>query len=126
MRRARREFLYQRERLEAKFIDCAAATGKPRGLRWVECRWDPKPVFVRNRNEDKLAAFVGVTIRFEPIPGEGMEDVPAARNLRTATGLFHYEGGRWITIGRALFNLEPEQAVARFKDQFEPVAPTAS
>lgn len=126
MRRARREFAFQREQLEAKFIDCAAATGKPRGLRWAECSWDAKPVFVRDRHADKLAAFVGVTIRFEPIPGEGMEDVPAARNLRTATGVFHYEDGRWITIGRALFNLEPQQAVARLKDQFEPVVPPAT
>ena len=122
MQQAQREFGYQRERLEAKFLDCAAATGKPRGLRWVECQWDRKPVFVKDRNQNKLAAFVGVTIRFQAIEGGGMEDVPAVKNLRTATGVFHYEDGRWITIGKTLFNLEPRQAVARFKDQFEPLA----
>jgi hypothetical protein len=34
--RAQRDFHRQREQLEAKFIDRAAATGKPRGLRWSD------------------------------------------------------------------------------------------
>jgi len=123
---AQRDFHYQRERLEAKFLDCAAATGKPRGLRWVECEWENEPVFVRDRSENKLVAFVGVTIRFQAVEGGGMEDVAAVKNLRTATGVFHYEEGRWITMGKVLFNLEPDQVVARFKDQFEPLVPSAT
>ena len=126
VQQAQREFHFQRERLEAKFLDYAAATGKPRGLRWVECEWNNQPVFVMDRAENKLAAFVGVTIRFQAIEGGEMEDVPAVKDLRTATGIFHYEEGRWITIGKVLFNLEPDQVVARFKDQFEPVVPPAT
>ncbi|NDH95678.1 MAG: hypothetical protein EBZ13_14350, partial [Planctomycetia bacterium] len=34
--RQQRDFRRQREQLEAKFIDRAAASGKPRGLRWSD------------------------------------------------------------------------------------------
>ena len=37
--RARRDFRRQREMLEARFFDLAAASGKPRGLRWTDCEF---------------------------------------------------------------------------------------
>src|SRR3954470_23583325 len=74
-RRAIREFRVQREQLEAKFFDLAAAQGKPRGLRWRECDWQNGVVFARDVQSKLLTAFVGVNIRFEAIEGGDMEDV---------------------------------------------------
>ena len=39
--RASKEFKLQREGLEAKFFEIASCSGKPRGLRWVRCDWQP-------------------------------------------------------------------------------------
>ena len=38
--RFQRDFRCQREQLEAKFIDQAAASGKPRGLKWSDVAFD--------------------------------------------------------------------------------------
>src|SRR5581483_4495772 len=62
--RARESFRLQRERLEAKFFDAAAATGKPRGLRWKECQFEDTMDLVRDRRTGELLALVPVTIAF--------------------------------------------------------------
>lgn len=121
--RARREFRLQRERLEAKFIQRAAESGKPRGLRWADCDWEDQFVMARDRRTNQLSAFVGVTIRFEAVAGGPMEDVPAVGNLRNATAVFHYDRTGWGTGGRALFNLNPDEALTHYREQFEPVLP---
>ncbi|HEY3968749.1 MAG TPA: hypothetical protein VGM05_29645, partial [Planctomycetaceae bacterium] len=59
---ARGDFRRQREMLEAKFFDLAAASGKPRGLRWVDCDWLEAVTFARDRQTGLLAAFVAVNI----------------------------------------------------------------
>src|SRR5437667_10269175 len=63
--RAREAFRLQRERLEAKFLQAAQASGKPRGLRWSDCEFDSDVLFVRDKKTGELAALVGVTIQFE-------------------------------------------------------------
>src|SRR5262249_20171914 len=62
--RARREFRRQREVLEARFFDLAAASGKPRGLRWVDCDWLEAVTFARDKSTGLLTAFVAVNVRF--------------------------------------------------------------
>jgi hypothetical protein len=119
--RARELFHLQRERLEAKFMDIAGKSGKPRGLRWLDADWEDSVRFVRDRQSGDLAALVGITVSFEAIPGGGMEDNPNVSNLRDATAVFNYASGRWITEGRALFNLSPDSAIDRYHDQYEPV-----
>lgn len=119
LERAKSGFRVARERLEAKFLDRAAATGRPRGLRWVDCDWEDDVTFARDRHTNQLTAFVGVTVRFEAVEGGPMEGVPAVKNLRNATAMFHYDGAQWGTGGKALFNVNPDEAVARFHDQFE-------
>ncbi len=122
-RRACQAFRFQREMLEAKFFDIAATLGKPRGLRWIDCRWEDNVTFARDRQTGLLTAFVAVNIRFEAIEGGDMEDVAAVDTLRDAAALFHYQNGRWGTGGRALFNLNPDEALIRLENQFEPLAP---
>jgi len=115
--KARRDFHFQRERLEARFVQLAGSTGKPRGLRWKDCDFDDDVAYARERNNSSLCAFVGVTISFEAIEGGGMEEVEAVSNLRAATAMFRFVDGRWTTDGRAIFNLRPAEAIAHFRDE---------
>jgi hypothetical protein len=118
---ARKQFHLRREWLEANFLTLAAQSGSPRGLQWVDCDFDDEVSFARDRNTGRLRALVGVTISFEAIVGGGMEDNPNVSNLRAATAVFHLDGESWSTTGRALFNLNPEQAIERFGKELEHV-----
>jgi hypothetical protein len=119
--RAVRSFRLQREQLEAQFFRQAASLGKPRGLRWLECDWLDTVTFGRDVKSGMLTAFAGVNIRFEAIEGGDMEGLEAVGMVRDAAALFHYHRGRWGTGGRALFNLNPADALARFGGQIEPI-----
>src|SRR6266550_2168410 len=116
---ARQLFLQQREYLEARFFTAAAASGKPRGLRWVNCDWESAVEFARERDTGKLAALVGVTVRFEAVEGSDMEGLPAVGNLRNASAVFFFHRGRWHTTGKTVFNLNPDEALAHFQNQYE-------
>jgi hypothetical protein len=117
--RARACFAVQRPDLEAAFFQAAAASGRPRGLRWQALEWEAPVAFARERDTGRLAALVGITIQFEAVAGSDMEGLPAVGNLRTASAVFFYHGGRWHTTGRAVFNLNPDEALEHFKGQYE-------
>jgi hypothetical protein len=119
---ARLAFHSQRDALSRKFLEVASLTGKPRGLRWLAVDFGDHVRFARDRQTGMLAAFVGVNIRFEAIPGGDMEGVAAVGNIRDGAALFHYEQGGWGTGGKTLFNVGPDEALARFQAQFEPLA----
>ena len=121
--RARESFRLQRERLEARFFEAAAASGKPRGLRWKECTFDASMELVRERGAGVLHALVPVTIAFEAVEGGPMEGVEAVGNLRSATAVFTFDRGHWTTAGKAVFNMSPQQTIAHFGRQYERVAP---
>jgi hypothetical protein len=116
---ARERFRRQREHLEAEFFHAAAASGKPRGLRWKECDWGESVEFARDRQAGQLVALASVTISFEAIEGGDMEGVAAVGNLRNASAVFHFDGARWTTQGRAVFNLNPDEAIRHFGNQYE-------
>ena len=120
--RVRKQFHQQRERLECKFLKLASESGKPRGLRWVDCDFDDDVTYARDKRSGELCAFVAVTISFEAIKGGLMEDVEAVGNLRAASAVFRSQRGAWQTDGRALFNLNPSEAVAFYQDNLELVA----
>ena len=113
---ARKDFHRYRERLEAKFFQIAANSGKPRGLNWTGCDFDDDVVYVRDRRSGELSAFVAVTISFEAKVGGGMEDVEAVGNLRAATAVFHNQRGAWASDGKAIFNLNPTEALQYYHD----------
>lgn len=119
--RARELFLLQRERLQDAFRPAAEATGKPRGLRWVDCAFDREVVFARDRKTRQLVALVLVSIRFEAVEGSDMEGLPAVNNLRNASAVFFFHRGQWQTAGKAVFNLSPAEALRHFRNQYEPV-----
>jgi len=114
-------FRQQREHLEANFLHAAARSGKPRGLRWKHCDWEREAVFARDKRSRELTALLGVTIQFEAIEGSDMEGLPAVGNLRHASGVFFFRGGRWRTVGKAVFNLDPSETLEHFKQQYERV-----
>lgn len=119
IRRAIRDFRTVREMLEAKFFDLAAQSGKPKGLRWLECDWQDAVTFGRDTKTGLLTAFVSVEIHFEAEEGSDMEEVAAVGTIRDACALFHWSGGRWGTGGRALFNMDAHDALDRLSGQYE-------
>jgi len=117
---AKREFHRRRERLEAKFVQLAGDSGKPRGLRWTDCDFENDVTYARDRRSGQLSAFVACTISFEAIEGGGMEEVEAVGNLRAATAVFSFDGRQtWGTDGRAIFNLNPTEAIHYYQANLE-------
>lgn len=122
LERARELFALQRERLEAKFFDAAATSGKPRGLRWKNIEWEKEVAFVRDRESGLLVALLSITIQFEAVEGGDMEGLEAVGNLRNATAVFLFQRGQWNTQGRTIYNLNPGEAIERLGVQYERVA----
>jgi len=114
-------FRLNRPNLEQGYFEAASASGKPRGLRWKAVEWTPGVEFGRERKTGRLAALVGVTIQFEAIEGGDMEGVAAVSNLRNASAVFFYHQRQWHTTGMTIFNLNPDEALRHFKNQYEPV-----
>lgn len=118
---ARKKFTLRREWLEAEFLTLAAASGKPRGLRWTDCDFEDPVAFARDRRTGHYRALVGVTIRFEAVEGGGMEDVEAVGNLKAATVVFRLDGPDWEADGRAYFNLTPKQTIEHYQHELDTV-----
>jgi len=119
--RYQRDFRRQREQLEAKFIDQAAASGKPRGLRWSDVSFEDEVFYARDRRTQGLKALVAIEVSFEAIEGGGMEEVEAVSNIRAATAEFLHDGSRWHTDGRVFFNLAPRGLVRYLHADLESV-----
>jgi hypothetical protein len=123
--RARRDFHRQREPLEAKFIERAAASGKPRGLRWLDVEFDDDVVYARDRRRGQLKALVAIEVSFEAVEGTVMDDedqAEAVGRVRAATAEFVHDGTRWQTNGRVYFNLAPSATVKYLASDLEMVA----
>jgi hypothetical protein len=119
LERARELFRLQREMLHEKFCRAASATGKPRGLIWKQCEWGEEVEFARDRHSGDIAALVPVTIHFEAVSGSDMEGLPAVGLPRNASAVFFYHKGQWHTVGKAVFNMNPVEALNHFKNQYE-------
>jgi hypothetical protein len=122
VQRALQQFVRNRAALESAFFQAAAASGKPRGLAWKECGFQPGVLLARDRANGELVGLAGVTISFEAVEGGGMEDVEAVENLRAATAVFNWDGREWTTHGRALFNLEPHEVIERYGESLDPIS----
>jgi len=116
--RARELFRLQHERYEEQLLKSAAATGLPRGLKWVSCQIIGDAVLVREVATRAILALVPVVIHFEPDEGSDMEDVPAARDPRPATAVFAFSHGTWEASGKVVFNHTPEHTVKAFSPRF--------
>lgn len=121
--RAIQEFAAERDDLCGLFLRTAAASGKPRGLRWTGCELSGAPLFAVDDATGELIALIAATISFAAIEGGGMEEVEAVGNLRSATAVFMHRGEGWLTDGRVIFNLEPAEALAKFQGTLRPLDP---
>lgn len=120
--KATRTFEGHRSSLQQLFLAAASATGKPRGLIWKQCDLHEGQLFAHDRVANEIYALAGVTIRFDAVAGGDMEEVEAVGNLRCATAVFAHRNGTWTTDGRALFNLEPHEALQRYRESLQPIA----
>lgn len=111
----------ERQRLEQDFLQQAAGSGKPRGLKWLRCEFHDPPILAFDRSTNEPVALFGVTIRFEAIPGGGMEAVEAVGNLRYATAVLVYRNEHWTSDGRVVFNLGPQETLDRYANNLTPL-----
>lgn len=109
-------FVSYQPRLEAAWFEHAAASGRPRGLRWAQCRWLSGRLLLRERESGQWWMLRSVNLSFEAIAGGGMEDVAAVSSLRDACAVFVWTGRSWASGGRALFNMDPEVAARHLED----------
>jgi hypothetical protein len=117
---ARKRFHLRREWLEVDFLKGASAASKDRGLDWQDCEFEDEAFFATDRKTGQLRAFVGLTIFFSRLE-DALRERPAGTNVRAATAVFCFDGRDWDTDGRALFNLNPFEAIERFKHELEQV-----
>jgi hypothetical protein len=116
---AKRRFHAQRERLEAKFIQLAAAHATPDAPQWTDCTFDDDVAYVRSRTTGELSAFVAVTIAAEDAGAAPSGASDAVGNLQAGTAVFRFDRDHWETDGRAILNLSPAEAVQRFGNDLE-------
>ncbi len=114
-----RSFHWQRERLETKFVQLGIAHAKPDAPRWMDCRFDDDVAYARSRKTGQLCAFVAVTIETEEVDDRSSAPPDAVGNLRAATAEFRFDGKRWDTDGRAIFNLTPTEAIHFYQRDLE-------
>jgi hypothetical protein len=111
----------KRDELQREFFRRGASAGTPRGLRWLRAEWTGQARFAIARDSSLPLALAGVILHFEAIEGGELEDAPNASMPRDATALFRYAGNAWRTDGRVLFNLTPDEAIARLADEILPL-----
>lgn len=124
----RRDFHLQRERLEAKFIQLAAANNNANSPLWADCEFDDGVAYVRDRTSGELSAFVAVSIATDSFDlaqsdlGELGELGELVGNLRAATAVFRFDRDHWETDGRAILNLSPSEAIRFYQHDLEVIA----
>jgi hypothetical protein len=123
--RAIEAFRLRKELLATEFLHAANSTGFPRGLIWETCAFSGGISLAREKKSASYLLLTPVAIQFIPIPGSEMETVSAAREPRTAIAIFRFHRGQWVTDGRALFNLSPDDVAKRFASEYDFIATAA-
>jgi hypothetical protein len=117
--RVLKDYVRDRDEIQAAFLQAAGASGKPRGLLWKKCEFQDGLVLARDRATGEIVGLVPATIRFEAVRGGDMEDVEAVGNLRAATAVLTWKRGAWTTQGRTVFNLEPREVLERYRENLD-------
>jgi hypothetical protein len=113
--RLQRDFHTQRERLEAKFIQLAAARTKPTSPRWEDCEFADDVSYVRHRLTGELSAFVAVSVTIEDPDRQIFFSGDAVSKMQIGTAVFRFDRDHWETDGRTILNLTPKEAVRHFQ-----------
>ena len=119
-RNARALFLRHRPQLQDAFFAAAAASGKLRGpSRWKSCEWEPAVEFARERATGSLTALAGVVIEFEADRGRRHGRRGRGRQLAQRLGRLLLSRRPLANHGKTVFNLNPDEALVRFQNQYE-------
>ncbi len=118
---ARKEFHRQREWLEVKFISLAPSHGKVDAPRWSNCEFDDAVSYVRHRATGELSAFVAVTVALESIGHLTTSATDLMSNLQAGTAVFRFDKAHWVTDGRVILNLSPDEAIRFYQSDLEMV-----
>jgi hypothetical protein len=119
--KARREFHRQREWLEVRFITRANSPTRPDEARWSNCEFDDAVSYVRHRTTGELSAFVAVTVASEGIGQMISSTSDLMSNLQAGTAVFRFEKDHWVTDGRVILNLSPNEAIRFYQNDLEMV-----
>ena len=112
-------FIDNQSALQQRFLSIVSQSGKPKGLTWKSCQFDETIIWAIEKQSANLHALLSTVIHFDAIAGGPMEDVEAVGRVRAATAVFLYERGAWLTEGRVVFNLDPEEAVEYYQNELE-------
>ncbi len=115
-----RRFDENRTALEAQFFERAGAAGSPRGLRWIKCEWLDSRCLLKDRSNGQPCLLVSVNLSFEAIEGGDMENVAAVSMIRDACAVFQMTANGWQASGRALFNMNPQEAQEKLATSYAP------
>ncbi len=119
---ARKDFHRQREWLEVKFISLAGPHGKTADApRWSSCEFDDAVSYVRHRTTGELSAFVEVTVALEGIGLMTTSATDLMSNLQAGTAVFRFDKDHWVTDGRVIHNLSPNEAIRFYQNDWEMV-----
>jgi hypothetical protein len=118
---ARKEFHKQREWLEVKFITLAGPQGGPDSPRWSNCEFDDAVSYVRHRSTGELSAFVAVTVALEGIGHANISATDLMGSLQAGTAVFRFDKTRWVTDGRVIHDLSPNEAIRAYQNDLEMV-----
>jgi hypothetical protein len=119
--KARKEFHRQREWLEVRFIAQAGSPSRPDEARWSNCEFDDAVSYVRHRTTGELSAFVAVTVALEGIGQMSSSTTDLMSNLQAGTAVFRFDKERWLTDGRVILNLSPNEAIRFYQNDLEMV-----
>ena len=112
---ASRLFRLRREWLEAEFLSLAAESDVPKGVSWDQCDFENEVAFVRDRTNGQLCALVAITLRLDSQFSARVRMLEAAGAYSVGTAVFLFDGKKWTSDGRAIFNLNPRETIRRFR-----------
>jgi hypothetical protein len=75
--------------------------------------------YVRSRSTGELSALVAVTIATEEEESGSRGNADAIGNLQAGTAVFRFDGKHWVTDGRTILNLNPNEAIQYFHRDLE-------
>ena len=97
----------------------AAAHAKPDAPRWADCAFADDVAYVRNRTTGELSAFVAMTVATEALHRLPPGTTDLIGNCQAGTAVFRFDRDGWVTDGRAILNLSPNEAIHYYRDDLE-------
>ena len=96
------------------------AAGRPRkgDPRWSNCEFDDAVSYVRHRTTGELSAFVEVTVALEGIGHLTTSATDLMGNLQAGTAVFRFDKDHWVTDGRVILNLSPNEAIRFYQNDW--------